>query len=66
MKTESDIKNEIDDYLQPKIDVTKSYEKGSIVYKQPPGPRYNENGELDERTMIGSSEYFDAALDLFE
>jgi hypothetical protein len=38
-KAENEISIEIDEFLQPKIDIIKSQEKGNIVYKKSPGPK---------------------------
>lgn len=61
-KHDLEYQQEVEDYLQPKIDVHRSLKNQQIVFQKSPGMKIGEQGELIPRTLIGTQGMMDEAL----
>ena len=63
-REETKFQEEVEAYLQPKIDVARSLKNQQIMFMKSPGIRHDEQGENLTRQMIGNKEMMDRAVEL--
>ena len=61
-KSQGDLKCQIDQHLQPKIDQQKSIQENKIIYHDRYGLIEDEDGELISRCMVGSKDLIEDAI----
>ena len=65
-KLENEFENEVDEFLQPNIDINKSIERQKTCFEKPKGPKKDDNFKMIPRSMVGDSKTYNDGIQIIE